>query len=238
MRLDKFLASSGYGSRKDIKSLIKGGNVTINGATAKDASCHIDENKDKIMVGDEVVIYREFIYLLLNKPQGYVSATFDKHLPTVCDLIPEEYAHFDAFPVGRLDIDTEGLLVLTNDGALTHRVLSPKSHVNKTYYVQCEKPLTENDKDAFLKGVTLDDGYVTMPAYLSMGNNPSECTLVIQEGKFHQVKKMMEAVGNKVNYLKRIKMGSLSLDENLSLGEIRELTDEEVKLLEKNQSEE
>ena len=238
MRLDKFLASSGYGSRKDIKNLIKGGTITINGTTAKDGSMHIDENSDTIKVGDEVVIYREFIYLMLHKPQGYVSATYDKHLPTVSDLIPEEYAHFDAFPVGRLDIDTEGLLVLTNDGALTHRVLSPKSHVNKTYYVQCEKPLTQEDKAAFLEGVTLDDGYVTMPAHLNIADNPSECTLVIQEGKFHQVKKMMESVGNKVTYLKRIKMGSLCLDNNLPIGEIRELTDEEVKLLEINQSEE
>ena len=181
MRLDKFLASSGYGSRKDIKNLIKGGTITINGTTAKDGSLHIDENSDTVKVGDEVVIYREFIYLMLHKPQGYVSATYDKRLPTVADLIPEEYAHFDAFPVGRLDIDTEGLLVLTNDGALTHRVLSPKSHVNKTYYVQCEKPLTQEDKSAFLEGVTLDDGYVTMPAYLNISDNPSECTLVIQE---------------------------------------------------------
>ncbi len=237
MRLDKFLASSGYGSRKDIKSLIKGGTVSINGSAAKDGSCHIDENKDTVKVGDTVVVYREFIYLMLHKPQGYVSATYDKHLPTVCDLIPEEYSHFDAFPVGRLDIDTEGLLVLTNDGALTHRVLSPKSHVNKTYFVQCKNPLTENDKTAFLKGVTLDDGYVTMPAYLDISNNPTECTLVIQEGKFHQVKKMMEAVGNKVTYLKRIKMGSLSLDENLKIGKIRELSDQEVHLLEINSTE-
>lgn len=238
MRLDKFLSSSGYGSRKDIKILIKGGTVTINGAIAKDGSCHIDENKDSVKVGDEPVVYKEFIYLMLHKPQGYVSATYDKHLPTVCDLIPKEYSHFDAFPVGRLDIDTEGLLVLTNDGALTHRVLSPKKHVNKTYFARCEKPLTKSDIISFSKGVTLDDGYVTMPAHLTINENPTECTLVIQEGKFHQVKKMMESIGNKVVYLKRIKMGSLCLDEKLPMGKMRELTAEEIALMEINTTEE
>jgi len=232
MRLDKFVSSCGLGSRKEIKQLLKSGSVKVNGKIEKSPSVHIDENADEVTVGDTKVIYREFIYLMLNKPQGYVSATFDKHLPIVCDLIPEEYAHFEAFPVGRLDIDTEGLLVLTNDGALTHRVLSPKSHVNKTYYVQCENPLTEDNIIAFKEGVTLDDGYKTMPAILEIKDNPKECTLVIQEGKFHQVKRMMEAVGNKVTYLKRIKMGSLCLDPKLKLGEIRELTDEEVALLE------
>ena len=238
MRLDKYLSSSGVGSRRDIKQLLKGSTVTVNGKPVKDPSMHIDESKDEVMVENRRIIYREYIYLMLNKPQGYVSATYDKHLPIVCSLIPEEYAHFEAFPVGRLDIDTEGLLVLTNDGALSHRVLSPRSHVDKTYFVRCEKPLRDEDKLAFLEGVTLDDGYRTMPARLTIETNPTECTLIIQEGKFHQVKRMMEAIGNKVTYLKRIKMGSLNLDSDLEPGQIRELTDLEVTLLEKKSTEE
>ncbi len=232
MRLDKFLASCGIGSRKEIKQLLKCGTVRVNGKIAKDPSNHINETLDEIKIGDKPVIYREFIYLMLNKPQGYVSATYDKHLPIVCDLIPKEYMHFDAFPVGRLDIDTEGLLILTNDGALTHRVLSPKSHIDKTYFVICENPLSENDIHMFKQGITLDDGYKTMPATLSISENPKECTLIIKEGKFHQVKRMMEAINNKVIYLKRIKMGSLSLDPLLKTGEIRELTQKEICLLE------
>jgi len=238
MRLDKFLSSCGMGSRKDIKQLIKGGTVSVNGACIKDGSVHVDENKDIINVSGNDVIYRKYIYLMLNKPRGYVSATYDKHLPIVCSLIPEEFAHFEAFPVGRLDIDTEGLLVLTNDGDLTHRVLSPKKHVDKTYFVKCMLPLTENNERVFKEGITLDDGYKTMPAKLTIHSDPTECTLVIQEGKFHQVKRMMEAVGNKVTYLKRIKMGSLCLDSSLNPGEIRELTEEEVKLLETKSTEE
>ena len=175
---------------------------------------------------------------MLNKPNGYVSATFDKHLPTVCQLIPEEYAHFEAFPVGRLDIDTEGLLVLTNDGALSHRVLSPKSHVDKTYFVRCLNPIDESYAASFKEGVVLDDGYKTMPAHLAFVQSPNECMLTIQEGKFHQVKRMMETQGNTVTYLKRISMGGLKLDENLAPGEIRQLTDEEIKLMETKSTEE
>ena len=237
MRLDKFLSSCGAGSRKDIKLLIKASKVTVNGICAKDSSIHIEESSDVIAVDGKTYVYREFIYLMLNKPQGYVSATFDKHLPIVCDLIPEEYAHFYAFPVGRLDIDTEGLLVLTNDGALSHRVLSPKSHVDKTYFVKCKNKLTEEDVKSFSEGVTLDDGYKTIAARLSIHQDPTECSLVIQEGKFHQVKRMMEAIGNEVTYLKRIKMGALCLDPDLELGEIRELTEEEVTLLETKSTE-
>lgn len=232
MRLDKFLSSCGAGSRKDIKQLIKHKAVTVNGIVAKDSSVHIDENSDVVTVNGKEYKYREFIYLMLNKPQGYVSATYDKHLPIVCDLIGEEYSHFEAFPVGRLDIDTEGLLVLTNDGSLAHRVLSPKSHVDKTYFARCKNPLCPEDIDSFAQGVTLDDGYKTMPAKLTINEDPRECTLIIQEGKFHQVKRMMEAIENEVVFLKRIKMGGLCLDPELNPGEIRELTDEEVKLLE------
>jgi len=231
MRLDKFLSNSGKGSRKDIKAILKSKSVTVNGTLVSDGSVHIDESADDICINGEKVIYKKFIYLMLNKPQGYVSAVYDKHLPVVTDLITDNYLHFDVFPVGRLDIDTEGLLILTNDGDLTHRVLSPKSHVNKTYFVRCALPVEDSCKDAFREGVILDDGYKTMPAQLEKCPDAHECLLTIMEGKFHQVKRMMEAVGNKVIYLKRIKMGSLTLDEALPLGEIRELTEHEVTLL-------
>lgn len=232
MRLDKFLANSGKGSRKEIKQILKEGTVTVNGKVVKDPACKVDEANDKICIGNLPIIYKPFIYLMLNKPAGYVSAVYDKKLPVVISLVPEEYAHYEVFPVGRLDIDTEGLIVLTNDGDLCHRVLSPKSHVDKTYFVQCENSLTQADVTAFKDGVTLDDGYKTMSAILDIdSDNPTECLLTIQEGKFHQVKRMMEAVGNKVVYLKRVKMGALSLDESLALGKIRELTEEEISFL-------
>ena len=233
MRADKFLSNSGLGSRKEIKALIKSGAVLVNGKPLKDSSAQLDEANDTVTVNGEKIEYKEFIYLMLNKPAGYVSAVFDKKLPVVTELVPEEYAHFDVFPVGRLDIDTEGLLILTNDGALTHRLLSPKKHVDKTYYVISEKQPDEKTIELFKEGVVLDDGYKTMSAHLEILPSGRQSLLTIQEGKFHQVKRMFEAADNKVEYLKRIKMGSLSLDENLPKGEIRELTPEEVELLEK-----
>ena len=233
MRLDKLLSNSGKGSRKDIKQILKSGTVTVNGKVVTDGATQVDENKDTIIIGKDSVIYRKYIYLMLNKPQGYISAVYDKKLPVVTELVPDKYRHFEVFPVGRLDIDTEGLLVLTNDGDLCHRVLSPKYHVDKTYFVRCLSPLSAEDSAAFKDGITLDDGYRTMSAALCIDSaNPNECTLTIQEGKFHQVKRMMEAVGNKVVYLKRLSMGRLRLDKNLALGGIRELTPDEVKMLE------
>ncbi len=231
MRLDKFLSNSGKGSRKDIKLLLKGGTVSVNGNTVKDPAFKVDENTDTVTVENVPIIYKPYIYLMLNKPAGYVSAVFDSKLKTVTELVPMEYAHYEVFPVGRLDIDTEGLIVLTNDGDLCHRVLSPKSHIDKTYYLECQNELTECDVQAFKDGITLDDGYHTMSASLSIDTDPRKAYLTIQEGKFHQVKRMMEAVGNKVLYLKRVKMGDLLLDSSLQLGKIRELTDEEVILM-------
>lgn len=235
MRLDKYLSGSGKGSRKDIKQLLKSGIVSVNDKCIKDPAYKVNETADLVKIGEEEIIYREFIYLMLNKPAGYVSAVFDKKLPVVTDLVPPEYAHFEVFPVGRLDIDTEGLLILTNDGALTHRVLSPRSHVNKTYYAKCALPIKKEDPEAFRDGVVLDDGYKTMPALLEVGDSPSECFITIKEGKFHQVKRMMEAVGNKVEYLKRIRMGSLNLDPGLEKGKIRELTQEEIIMMEEKE---
>jgi len=174
------------------------------------------------------VIYKEFIYLMLNKPQGYISATNDKMHPTVIDLVPEEFMHYETFPVGRLDIDTEGLLLLTNDGSLSHNLLSPKKHVAKIYFAQVLNEVTSDDITAFENGIELED-FTTLPAKLRQSDDGYLVT--IYEGKFHQIKRMFEAIGNKVTYLKRIKMGGLSLDESLELGEIREITKEEMEKL-------
>lgn len=234
MRIDKILSNLGYGSRAELKVYCKKGFVKVNDKLVSNPGTQVDTDIDKIEFNNEVVKYREFVYIMMNKPDGYLSATFDKRDPIVLDLIDPSYLTFEPFPVGRLDKDTEGLLVLTNDGQLAHRVLSPKKHVPKTYYAKIDGKVTEEDIKAFEKGVILDDGYETMPSQLKILNSGelSEIELTIHEGKFHQVKRMFESVGKKVVYLKRLSMGKLKLDESLSLGEYRELTDEEVKLIE------
>ena len=233
-RIDKILSNLGYGSRSELKKLCKSGLVKVNGKVINNPGIQVDVENDEILFDGEKVVYKEFIYLMLNKPDGYISATFDKRDPIVLDLIDKEDLIFEPFPVGRLDKDTEGLLVLTNDGQLAHRVLSPKKHVPKTYYAKVEGVVTEEDVKAFAEGVTLDDGYETMPAELEIlkSDDISEIALTIHEGKFHQVKRMFESVGKKVVYLKRLSMGKLKLDEGLALGEYRELTEEEVKMIE------
>ena len=233
-RIDKILSNLGYGSRSEIKKYCKQGSVVVNGSEVSNPGTQVDTEDDEILFNGEEVIYREYIYLMVNKPDGYISATTDKYDPTVLDLIDLSYLAFEPFPVGRLDKDTEGLLVLTNDGKLSHRVLSPKKHVPKTYYAKIDGVVTEEDVEAFLEGVVLDDGYKTMPSQLNIlkSDDESEIELTIHEGKFHQVKRMFESVGKKVVYLKRLSMGNLKLDESLELGEYRELTDEEVKLIE------
>lgn len=234
-RVDKVLSNLGYGSRTEIKKFCKQGIIQVNGKTVSNPGQQVDTDIDEIVINGEKINYREFIYLMMNKPDGYISATFDKHDPIVLDLIDDEYLVFEPFPVGRLDKDTEGLLVLTNDGQLAHRVLSPKKHVPKKYYAKIDGRVTEEDIEAFKEGVVLDDGYKTMPAELEIlkSDDKSEIELVIHEGKFHQVKRMFESVGKKVTYLKRLSMGGLMLDESLEIGEYRELSDEEVALIEK-----
>lgn len=233
-RIDKVLSNLGYGSRSELKKICKNGLVKVNGKVINNPGVQVDVENDEIIFDGEKVTYKEFIYLMLNKPDGYISATFDKRDPIVLDLIDKEDLVFEPFPVGRLDKDTEGLLVLTNDGQLAHRVLSPKKHVPKTYYAKIEGVVTEDDIKAFAKGVTLDDGYETMPAELVIlkSDEISEIELTIHEGKFHQVKRMFESVDKKVIYLKRLSMGKLQLDKNLALGEYRELTDKEIKMIE------
>lgn len=234
LRIDKILSNIGCGSRAEIKKYCKQGLIVVNGKTVSNPGLQVDTETDEILFNGEKVVYREFIYLMMNKPDGYISATFDKRDSIVLDLIDKSYLVFEPFPVGRLDKDTEGLLVLTNDGQLAHRVLSPKKHVPKTYYAKIDGVVTDEDVEAFSKGVILDDGYETMPSQLKIlkSGNESEIELTIHEGKFHQVKRMFESVGKKVVYLKRLSMGKLKLDESLDLGEYRELTEEEIKLIE------
>lgn len=233
MRIDKLLANVGYGSRKEVKKLLKSSAVIVNDKVVKDAKEHVDPEKDLVTVYGETVEYREFIYLMMNKPQGLLSATEDNYQETVIDILEPEDAVFEPFPVGRLDKDTEGLLLLTNDGQLAHQLLSPKKHVPKTYFAVIDGEVGDEDIQTFRKGVTLDDGYETKPGELLVLKSGirSDIELTITEGKFHQVKRMFEAVGKRVIYLRRISMGSLLLDEELELGQYRELTDEELKAL-------
>ncbi|NMO95354.1 pseudouridine synthase [Paenibacillus lemnae] len=240
-RLDKILSNMGYGSRAELKKMVKQGNITVNGAAVKDSGLQVDPHQDVLEVEGERVVYKEFIYLMLHKPPGVVSATEDLRDKTVIDILDEKDKIFDPFPVGRLDKDTEGLLLLTNDGKLAHELLSPRKHVPKTYEANVRGLVNEEDAAAFSQGVTLDDGYVTLPAELNILSVEetedgflSRISLTIHEGKFHQVKRMFEAVGKVVVYLKRVTMGGLALDPSLPIGSYRELTEEELQLLYKS----
>lgn len=230
-RLDKIISNLGYGSRKEIKGLARKGFIEVDGVIEKDSSKLIDPEKSVIKINGEQIFYREFIYLMMNKPDGVVSATYDSRDETVIDLLEVDHQAFEPFPVGRLDKDTVGLLLLTNDGELNHRLISPKWKVDKVYYTKIDKKVTEEDVEKFKKGITLDDGYVCKEAILEIidaTDEGSEVNITIQEGKFHQVKRMFEAVGKNVTYLQRIEFGGLPLDEDLEEGEYRELTEEEV----------
>ena len=230
-RLDKIIAGSGFGTRKEVKQLLRKKRVSVDGEVIQDGAVHVDPENSVITVDGEPIQYREFIYLMMNKPAGVVSATYDSKEETVLDLVPAEYLFFEPFPVGRLDKDTEGLLLLTNDGALSHRLLSPKRHVAKVYYAQLNAPVGEKEKVCFQQGITLDDGYVTLPAKLEKAQDETCVYVTVHEGKFHQVKRMFEALGNRVEYLQRVAFGPLNLDEDLELGEVRELTKEEIDAL-------
>lgn len=235
-RLDKILANMGYGSRKDVKKLIKEGRVEVNNKIVKKNDFKIDPNNEQISVDGDEILYRKYIYLMVNKPKDVVSSTDDPISRTVLDLLDDEYLIFNPFPAGRLDKDTEGLLLLTNDGKLAHELLSPKKGVDKTYYVEVEGFIEESYIGKFNEGIILDDGYKTLPAKLEIleSNIFSKAILTIKEGKFHQVKRMFKAFDMEVVYLRRISIGSLNLDENLNLGEYRELTEKEIQLLKEN----
>lgn len=234
-RLDKIISNLGYGSRKDVKSFARKGIIEVDGVIVKDSAMSFDPEKSVIKVNGEEIVYRKHIYLMMNKPDGVISATHDNKDETVIDLLELNHQVFEPFPIGRLDKDTVGLLLLTNDGELNHRLIAPKWHVDKIYYAKIDKKVDEKDIIAFNNGITLDDGYKCLEAKLeiltSSDDEGSEIRLTIQEGKFHQVKRMFEAVGKKVIYLKREEFGGLILDPELREGEYRELTEEELALL-------
>lgn len=232
-RLDKILANMGYGSRKDVKKIIRDGRVEVNNKIETRNQRKVNPYEDIILVDGIKLEYRKYIYLMLNKPQGVVSSTDDPISMAVLDLIDEEYLIFNPHPAGRLDKDTEGLILLTNDGKLSHRLLSPRNRVGKTYYVEVEGYLDEKYIEEFENGIILDDGYRTLPAHLEIIEKDfySKAKLIIYEGKYHQVKRMFKAINMEVVYLKRLSIGSLVLDDSLQLGECRELTEEEIKLL-------
>lgn len=236
IRLDKLLKDCGLGSRKEVKEYIRKGLVSINDKIIKNDDYKVDEQNDIIKFNDQLITYEKYVYIMLNKPAGVVSATFDNKDKTVLDLI-DEYYYKDLFPFGRLDKDTEGLLIMSNDGKLAHDLLSPKKHVEKKYYVEVDGVVIDEDIEIFKKGVIIDNE-LCKPALLEIieSNKKSKCYITITEGKYHQVKRMFESVNKKVLYLKRVTFGNIHLDENLQLGQYRKLTIEEIELLKRNDS--
>lgn len=232
MRLDKFLADAGLGTRTEVKALIKKGRITVNGELVKQPEKKIEPAEDAIAFDGEKLGYQEHYYYMLHKPAGVVSATEDGRFETVLDILDAPVKK-NLFPVGRLDRDTEGLLLLTDDGELAHQLLSPKKQVGKVYYAKVEGMVTEEDVLAFKEGLWIEEDFTALPAELTVlkRGEISEIELLIYEGKFHQVKRMFEAVGKRVIYLKRLSMGSLRLDESLLPGESRPLTKEELEAL-------
>ena len=244
-RLDKIIASMGRWSRREVKDLIRQGRVTVDGVPARSAEEKADPEQAVIAVNGELLNWRRYTWVMLNKPAGYLSATEDGRGATVLDLLPQDLQRQGLFPVGRLDKDTEGLLLLTNEGGLAHELLSPKKHVDKTYYAKVSGKVTEEDVVKLAEGVDIGEKDLTRPARLEIlstwesgtesaeaGKNwESEIRLTIHEGKFHQVKRMMEALGKKVTYLKRLSMGPLALPSDLPTGKYRPLTEKELELL-------
>ncbi len=232
IRLDKYLADMGIGTRTEVKQLIKKGQVSVNGTVCKKPEQKVEETKDHIVFGGAEIAYERYVYYMLHKPAGYVSAVTDERYPTVVSLIDNPKG-YELFPVGRLDLDTEGLLLITNDGALAHELLSPKKHVKKTYYAKIDRAVTKEDIQCFLLGVDIGDEKKTLPADLEILDTKAqdEILLTITEGRYHQVKRMFEAVGKKLLYLKRMSMGPLKLDEQLEKGTYRFLTEDEIRLL-------
>ena len=228
MRLDKYISDSTACSRREIKKLVRYRAVTVNGEVVVNADVQVDESAE-VRINGKPVLYRKYVYLMLNKPSGYISATEDKHDPVVVDLVPEEYRHFQVFPVGRLDKDTEGLLLLTNDGQFDHALMSPKKKVMKRYYAELDQGAQPEDVETFRAGMEFQD-FTAQPAVLEITNDPKKVYIEIAEGKYHQVKRMCQRIGKEVLYLKRVAIGPLKLDETLQPGAIRELTAEEYRL--------
>lgn len=231
MRLDKYLGQSGVATRSEATKFIRARRVTVDGVVVRDPAQHIDPDTASVMLDGQPVIWRQFTYVMLNKPEGYVSATEDRG-PTVMELLPPQFVRMGLFPCGRLDIDTVGFLLVTNDGVLGHELLSPKHHVDKTYRFRCDPPIGEEQRKKLCEGVDIGD-IVTAPADVVLtGDRPAcEGEITIHEGKFHQIKRMFHAVGSEITRLERTRFGGLTLDASLDRGEWRYLTSEEEAIL-------
>ena len=228
IRLDRYLSNSGIGTRTEVRKMINKGIILVNGKIAESGEIKVNTETDSVTVNNRVAEYKEFVYLMMNKPAGYITATEDNRHNTVIDLVPEEYTHFKLSSAGRLDIDTEGLLLLTNDGDFVHKIISPKNKIKKKYYAELDFPIEDKDIELFKSGVILDDGYKTLPAELKSAGNGNSVYITITEGKFHQIKRMFKAVNKNVIYLKRMQIGTLILDNTLKKGEVRELNNIEL----------
>lgn len=233
MRIDKLLSELGLCTRREAAKIAKSGGITVDGMPVKDVSGHIDPEKARLTFLGREVVYQKYTYVMLNKPEGYVSATDDKSLPYVTELLPEELRRRELFPVGRLDRDTVGLMILTNNGVMAHSLLSPRHHVTKEYYFTAAEPLRAGAEADFSCGVTLADGYECKPAELYLSESRREGRIVLTEGKYHQIKRMIAAQDNRVTSLERISFGGIPLDSALKRGEWRYLTNEEIEALEK-----
>ena len=232
MRIDKFLSNMGIASRTESSKAARAGLILVNGVAVKKADIHIDPEKDEIIFCGRTIEYRKYTYILMNKPDGVVSATEDEKDRTVIDLLPEELQKLNLFPCGRLDKHTLGLVMLTDDGDLAHRLLSPKHHVKKKYFFESKFPLSDEEIEHLEKGATLEDGYVTKPSQIQLLENKQSGYITLVEGKYHQIKRMLESVNNKITYLERVTFGPLVLDESLARGEWRFLTKDEIEKLE------
>lgn len=229
LRIDKFISVAAAVSRTDAKQLLKSGAVTINGITVKKADTKVSE-QDAVFCGGKQLVYKRFVYLILNKPKGVLSASTDKRVKTVVDLVPDEFKHYELFPVGRLDKDTTGLLLITNDGDFAHKIISPKSGTDKRYFAQLDGSVTDEHISRFNEGITLADGTECLPAKLERAGDTS-AYVTVQEGKYHQIKRMFGVVGLGVNELERLSIGGLKLPSDLERGECRELKTEEFEIL-------
>ncbi len=233
MRLDKFLVAANVCSRSVAKKQVRAGAVTVNGAAVRSSDMNIDEYADTVCYCGARVLYRKYTYIILNKPAGVVSATEDTRDKTVLDLLPPDVRRTGMFPCGRLDKNTLGLVLLTDNGELGHKLLAPKSHVAKVYRFKSKFPVSEADTKRFEGGLTLEDGYETKPAKMQLDEDGTGGLITLVEGKYHQIKRMLEALDNKITYLERISFGPLTLDETLERGEWRYLTESEIEALEK-----
>ena len=231
MRIDKFLSECGVATRREAQAAGKRGQISVSGAVVKDVSRHIDPELDEVVYNGRRIEYRRFTYVMLNKPEGYVSATEDSKLPVVTELLSPELQRMGLFPVGRLDRDTVGLMILTNNGSLAHAVLSPRRHVEKVYYFKCAAPLDSAAEEIFLESITLKDGYECKSAKLLADGDRLGGFITLTEGKYHQIKRMLAAINNRVTFLERVRFGGIALDGSLARGEYRLLTKDEEALL-------